>query len=410
MSNPARRLSVAVTAGAMSAAVLSSLIGGSAAYAVAPATYHAPMEVSSSGTYTVRSGDTLSGIAARHGVSLAAVFSANNMNMGTIIYPGQKIQVGPDTTTPAAKPAAVPTPAAPASSHTVRSGDTLSAIASKYGVSLSSVLAANNLQLRSIIYPGQTIKLATSAAPVVSQPAPAPAQSPSAPSAAATYTVKSGDTLSAIAARQGVSLDNILAANNLQMRSVIYPRQAIKLAAPPAPPAQPAPPAPAPIAPAVTSITPATAATYDVKAGDTMSRIASAHGVSLSSVLSANGVTLNTVIYRGQSIKLGTGTPSAPAQAPAPAAAPAASPSSAELKTMLADTARHMGVDPSLALAFAMQESGFRQNVTSSAGAIGPCRSCPHQGSGHPSLSAGSLTCATPRTTSPPASPLSRPW
>lgn len=81
MSNPVRRLSAAVTAGAMSAAVLSSLIGGTAAHAAAPAAYHAPMQVSPSGTYTVRSGDTLSGIAARHGVSLAAVLAANKMNM-----------------------------------------------------------------------------------------------------------------------------------------------------------------------------------------------------------------------------------------------------------------------------------------------------------------------------------------
>ncbi|GAA1772306.1 hypothetical protein GCM10009712_20420 [Pseudarthrobacter sulfonivorans] len=97
MSHPVRRLSAAVTAGAMSAVVLSSLISGTAAHAATQVAYATPMQASLSGTYTVRSGDTLRGIAARHGVTLAAIFAANNMGMGTVIYPGQKINVGPGT-------------------------------------------------------------------------------------------------------------------------------------------------------------------------------------------------------------------------------------------------------------------------------------------------------------------------
>ncbi|MGN7200378.1 LysM peptidoglycan-binding domain-containing protein [Arthrobacter sp. SAFR-044] len=99
MSKPARRLSVAVTAGAaMSAVALSTLISGTSAYAAAPSALHAPLQPSSTSTYTVVAGDTMSGIALRHGVSLAAVFAANNMNMGTIIYPDQSIH--PRTSSP----------------------------------------------------------------------------------------------------------------------------------------------------------------------------------------------------------------------------------------------------------------------------------------------------------------------
>lgn len=307
MSKPARRLSAAVTAGAaLSAVALSTLVSGTAAHAA----YHAPMQVSASGTYTVRPGDTLSGISARHGISLAAIFAANNMDMRTIIYPGQSINVGPA----AAAPASSPAPAVPA-------------------------------------------------APAAAAPA--------------SVIVKAGDTLSAIAARNGVSLAAVLAANNLQMRSIIYPGQTILLTAT-------APAAPVAIAPAVTSITPAPAGTtHIVKPGDTLSKIAAAHGVSLSSVLAGNGMSLKTVIYPGQKILIGA-SPAAPVNTPAPTPAPApvasASPSSAQLKTMVADTARRMGVDPSLALAFAMQESGFRQNVTSSAGAIGTMQVMPTSG------------------------------
>ncbi|GAA4034907.1 hypothetical protein GCM10023063_18950 [Arthrobacter methylotrophus] len=311
MSKSARRLSAAVTAGAaMSAVVLSTLISGTSAYAAPPAEYPAPMQVSASGTYTVRPGDTLSGIAARHGISLAAIFAANHMNMRTIIYPGQIIKVGPAAQAPA--PAPVPAaPVAPASSVVVKAGDTLSAIAARNRVSLASILAANNLQMRSIIYPGQKILLAPSA-----------------------------------------------------------------------PAAKPAPTAQATVAP---TITPA-ATTHIVKAGDTLSRIAASYGVSVSSVLSANGMTLKTIIYPGQRIKIGTASsvsPAAPVTAPtASSRGPAsiANPSSAQLKTMVADTARRMGVDPSLALAFAMQESSFRQNVISPAGAIGTMQVMPSSG------------------------------
>ncbi|WP_354214944.1 transglycosylase SLT domain-containing protein [Arthrobacter sp. UYCo732] len=175
-------------------------------------------------------------------------------------------------------------------------------------------------------------------------------------------------------------------ANNLQMRSIIYPGQTIKLAATSAAaaaaaaaaPATPAPAVqPAPTAPAAPAAATPVATAYTVTAGDTLSRIASAHGVSLSTVLQANGMTLSTVIYPGQKIKV-AGT--APAPALAAPAAPSSSPSSAELKTMVSDTARRMGVEASLALAFAMQESAFRQNVTSSAGAIGTMQIMPTSG------------------------------
>jgi LysM repeat protein len=320
MSNPIRRLSAAVTAGAMSAVVLSTMFGGTA-NAANPAAVQAPLQASSTGTYTVRSGDTLSGIAARHGVSLASIFAANNMSARTIIYPGQKIKLRP-ATKPAAKPAPKPAtkpaakPATPAAAtHTVKPGDTLSGIAAKHGVSLSSLLAANGMNLRTIIYPGQKIRLTAKAAPAPAKPAPKPAAKPA-------------------------------------------PKPAPKPVAKPAP-------------------KPAAAKSYVVKAGDTLSRIAANHGVSLSSLLAANGMNLRTIIYPGQKIAIAGKATAAPKPKPA---APSSSPSVAQLKTMVADTARRMKVDPSLALAFAMQESSFRQNVTSSAGAIGTMQVMPTSG------------------------------
>jgi murein DD-endopeptidase MepM/ murein hydrolase activator NlpD len=87
-----------------------------------------------------------------------------------MIRPGQKLKIGaapsaasvPKKTTPAASPA----PAAAPTSHTVVIGDTLFAIAKKYGTNVAALLQANGLGNGSIIYPGQTLRLAP----------PAPAQ------------------------------------------------------------------------------------------------------------------------------------------------------------------------------------------------------------------------------------------
>lgn len=52
-----------------------------------------PDAIGSSGSYVVKSGDTLSGIAKRLGVKLASLMQANNLNQSSIIRPGQKLAV-----------------------------------------------------------------------------------------------------------------------------------------------------------------------------------------------------------------------------------------------------------------------------------------------------------------------------
>ncbi|MET0812987.1 MAG: LysM peptidoglycan-binding domain-containing protein, partial [Microbacterium sp.] len=79
-----------------------------AAPVAAPAPAPAPAPVACA-TYTVSGGDTLSGIAQRHGVTLKAVFDANGLGWSSIIYPGQTLAI------PGATAAAAPSaPAAPA--------------------------------------------------------------------------------------------------------------------------------------------------------------------------------------------------------------------------------------------------------------------------------------------------------
>ncbi|MCC3271918.1 LysM peptidoglycan-binding domain-containing protein [Arthrobacter zhangbolii] len=289
--------------------------------------------------------------------------------------------------------------------HRIAAGDTVTSIAARYGLSVSEVLRVNNLQPTSLIFAGKELRLTgTAAAPAVPEKKAAPASG--------TYKVVSGDTLSAIAARHGVALSSILAANNLTLTSVIYPGQSIVVngstpSAPPAAPAAPAAPAPAEVQ--------AAAGTYTVKPGDTLGAIAAEHGVSLSSVLAANGLNPSSVIRPGQQISVsGVGTVSIASSAPVAAAPTDAAPtdlvpstflhytypahvvaganlnkqtlnslpvpSRAQMQQIVADTAAQMGVDPALAQAFALQESGFDQRAVSPANAIGTMQVIPSSG------------------------------
>lgn len=105
------------------------------------------------------------------------------------------------------------------SSYTVRSGDTVYAIAERFGLVAADVLAWNGLNWRSVIHPGQTLVLA---APASSQPASAPAET-------TVHTVVAGDTIYGIAQQYATTVDAVLAANGFSRASIIYPGQTIRL-------------------------------------------------------------------------------------------------------------------------------------------------------------------------------------
>ena len=356
-----------------------------------------PMQ-SSPTTYVVRAGDTISGIAIRHGLSMHTVLKANGLKVNSIIHPGQKIKLAGSSGSAAPAEQAAPAKKQSSATYTVKSGDTLGAIAARHGVSLPSVLKANGLSMTSIIHPGQKIKLSGSS--TASAPAPkAEAPKPAASASGATYVVKPGDTLGAIAARHNASLGSVLSANGLSMSSVIHPGQKIKLGGGSSVAVQtsPKPAAPKPSAPT-------TSGTYTIKAGDTLGAIAARHGVSLSALLSANKLGATTIIHPGKKLTIPGGSKAAPEQKPAdlvpstflhytyPDAVVAEAnknkhtlnglpvPSQAQMKAIVADTARKMGVDPSLALAFSYQESGFNQRAVSPANAIGAMQVIPMSG------------------------------
>jgi lysozyme len=165
--------------------------------------------------YTVKAGDTMSGIASKFGVSLDALLKANpQVTNPNVIYAGQVLRV-PDKSSGGGGPA--PDPKPEPQKYTVKSNDTLSGIAKRFGVSLSDLLAANpQIKNPNIIYPGQVLTIPGKG--TVSAPAPQPKK----------YTVKSGDTLSGIAKKNNVTLDALRKANpQIKNPNVIYPGQVL---------------------------------------------------------------------------------------------------------------------------------------------------------------------------------------
>jgi len=177
--------------------------------------------------YRVATGDTVSGIAARFGISTRTVLSLNGLDSAALIFPGQVLNLTEAVVAPAA---AAPTLTAPTgTTHIVQSGDTVSAIAAANGLSTDAVLTANGLQRSSVIYPGQAVLIPASAAQIVPAAFVTPSAPTVAPAPAATHTIVSGDTISAVAQRTGVSVQDLLDANGLGWSSMIYPGQVLTM-------------------------------------------------------------------------------------------------------------------------------------------------------------------------------------
>src|SRR5215207_6343630 len=270
-----------------------------------------PPSPAAGGTYTVKAGDSLGRIALRHGVSLSALLSVNEMTAKSLILAGQTLTLPAGAPT-SAQPNGVPANApAAGGSYIVKAGDSLGRIASRHGVSLSALLSLNGMTAKSLILPGQTITLPAGAS-TTAQPNGTPAN---APAAGGSYIVKTGDSLGRIASKHGVSLSALLSVNGMTAKSLILPGQTITLPAGATTTAQPN---------GTPANAPAAGGSYIVKAGDSLGRIASRHGVSLSALLSLNGMTAKSLILPGQTITLPAGATTTAQPNGTPANAPAA--------------------------------------------------------------------------------------
>ncbi|HEX2026928.1 MAG TPA: M23 family metallopeptidase [Nitriliruptorales bacterium] len=147
-----------------------------------------------SGGYTVRAGQTLEGIAAEAGTTVRELAMANGIHDPDRIFAGQVLTIPTDDGGPAAPSDGY---------HVVRSGESLSVIAGRYGVAVADLAAANGIVRPDRVMSGVRLRIAGGG------PALTPAVAP------ATHRVSRGETLSGIAARYGIPVSELAAANGI---------------------------------------------------------------------------------------------------------------------------------------------------------------------------------------------------
>ena len=244
-------------------------------------------------THVVQSGETLQWIAERYKVTQESITELNNITNIS------RLTVGRVLTLPATGGPSIFT-----TEHIVQPGQTLREIGELYGISWEQLAQVNNLANANLIQVGQTLIVpAFGTAPASPQPvvtpAPAPttvAQQPAPQTQLQTYVVKVGDNPSLIADRFGVTLQSLIAINNLAGNLPIFAGDVLLI-----------PPTGGPIGSGggvVTSPVYVVSGHYIVQPGDTLFGIAARYGRNIYDIAAANGLLNLNAIYIGQALKI----------------------------------------------------------------------------------------------------------
>jgi LysM repeat protein len=160
--------------------------------------------------HVVQRGENLFRISLRYGTTVDAIVAANHLSNRRLIHVGQRLIIprGADNSAMPDRQAGTD------STYVVQRGDTLSAIALRYGVSVWAVVQASGLSSANLIYAGQRLIIPGSG---------------TAGATGSTYVVRRGDTLSAIARRFGTTAAALARLNGIANPSLIYAGQVLRL-------------------------------------------------------------------------------------------------------------------------------------------------------------------------------------
>jgi LysM repeat protein len=274
-------------------------------------------------------------------------------------------------------------------------------IAQRHGVSVASILKLNGLTEHDLIRPGDHLRIRGAATHTTA--AKSTRASSSGSRSGGSYTVKSGDTLSAIAARHGVSLNSLLRSSGLKASSIIYPGQRISVSGGSGNSGHSTVRTVSSTSTSTSSHSPSSAgSSYSIKAGDTLSGIAAKHGTTVSALCKANHLGANSVIYVGKKLKVPGSSHSGSSTSSTGSAVPKkflhytysdetnrnanssykalqsrAVPSASQMEAIIRSTAIKYGVNPNLAVAHAKVESGLNARAVSPANAVGAMQVLP---------------------------------
>lgn len=244
------------------------------------------------GSYLVKSGDTLTGVARAHGISISELAKANQMSVDDNLIKDKRLKI-PSGTSVQGSVSNKPT------RYRVRSGDTLTGIAQKFNISLSDLASYNGISTRADVYIDQNIYLV--------KPANLPVRTTNKASAKTiNYRVKAGDTLIDIASAHGLSAAEVAEVNDFGANERVQAGRVIKL------------PASAKVgtskgrddkgkddkdnAPKGKKL--GNTERYTVKAGDTLIGLADRFGVSIADLAATNNLAPNARILRGQTLNV----------------------------------------------------------------------------------------------------------
>ena len=167
--------------------------------------------------------------------------------------------------------------------HTVTPGESLTSIAATDGVSIHALAGANRLAPDARLIAGSVLRIPPRGTGFSRPRRTTPTSAPTA--ASHRYTVRRGDTLSALAARAGVSLATLAALNHRRANGLLIAGATIEL-----PGAGPAPAA---------SATTPTASRYVIQRGDTLSGLAARAGVSERHLAAINHLPIDALLIAG---------------------------------------------------------------------------------------------------------------